>query len=60
LTAVLLASAIDLKQKSWVLKETLRPSLTVGIRVNRGRERGEISMLIEGDVKEMVALKIII
>jgi hypothetical protein len=54
LTGVLLASVIDLKQKSCVLKESVRPSLTVGIRVNRLGERGEISILIEGDVKETV------
>ena len=55
MTGVLLASVIDLKQKSCALKESFRPSLTVGIRVNRLGERGEISILIEGDVKETVA-----
>jgi len=55
LTGVLLASVIDLKQKSCVLKGSLRPSLTVGIRVKRLGEPGEISILMEGGVKETVA-----
>ena len=54
MTGVLLAPVIDFSnQKSCVLKESLRPSLTVHGRSNGLGEPGEISMLIEGDAEEM-------